>query len=264
MTRKILSNLASILNKVVKSREIPGSSLKDVKLSEVENKPEVAELSGVIIPINEDIFSPTIISSIRSEEYEQQEADKLPAIIKEGDRVLEIGAGIGYISSLVARDSRVSAIRVYEANPKLIPLILNIHKINNINNVEVFNGILSDDNINSKSKFYLREDFWASSLVKDPWEYEAVIDVPNVGFSHEINTFRPTLIICDIEGGELDLFVNGDLGSVERVYVEVHQEVLGGQGMKQLFDAMSEKGFHYDQWHSCGSVVLFSRIEEKL
>jgi FkbM family methyltransferase len=264
MTRKILTNLASILNKIVIWRKMSKSSLEDIKLTEVENKPEVVELSGIMIPINEDIFSPTIIHSIRSGEYEWQEADKLPAIIKEGDRVLEIGAGIGYISSLIARDSRVGAIRVYEANPKLIPLILNIHKINNINNVEVFNGVLSDNNINSESKFYLREDFWASSLVKDPWEYEAIIDVPNIGFSHEITTFRPTLIICDIEGGELDLFVNGDLGGVERVYMEVHQEVLGGQGMKQLFDAMSEKGFYYDQWHSCGSVVLFSRIEEKL
>lgn len=262
MASEILAKLKSILNNAVECRGIPENLLKNVKSNDVDNKPEVVELSGVIIPIDEDTFSSKIINAIRSGGYEKQEASRLPVIIKEGDRVLEIGAGIGYISSLVARDPRVSTIRVYEANPKLIPIILNVHKINNIDNVEVFNGVLTNNNLNSKSKFYLRKDFWASSLEKDPWEYETTIDVPNVGFAYEIETFQPTLIICDIEGGELNLFTNRDLGSVERVYMEVHQEVLGGHGMKRLFDAMSEKGFHYDQWNSCGSVVLFSRIDE--
>ena len=227
----------------------------------MKNEGEVVELSGISISINEDIFSQKMITVIRSGNYERQEASALPNIIKEGDRILELGAGIGYISSLVARDPRVLAYRAYEANPMLIPVILNTHEINSIDNVEVINGVLTDNNLNSKSKFYLREDFWASSLSEKPWAFEEIIEVPNFSFSNEVETFKPTLIICDIEGGELDLFVKGELGRTERVYMEVHQEVLGRQGMKRLFDAMSEKGFHYDTWSSCGNVVLFHKID---
>lgn len=217
-------------------------------------------LSGIKIPIDDRIFSPVIINSLESKEYEHQESSELPWIIEDGERILEIGGGIGYISALAARDKRTSSIRVYEANPFLIPLIKNIHRINCIEGVEVLNGVLSNNKNETKSKFYLRQDFWASSLKEKPWDYNEVIEVPNMSFSQEIKTFNPTLIICDIEGGELDLFQNSTLEGVNKVYMEVHQDVLGRRGMKSLFDVMSDKGFHYDQWHSCRSVVLFSFV----
>lgn len=100
-----------------------------------------------------------------------------------------------------------------------------------------------------------------ASLAKEPWDYDDTIDVQNASFSNEISAFNPTLIICDIEGGEVDLFVGAELKCVERVFMEVHQEVIGGLGMKRLFDAMSGKGFYYDQRHSCGDVILFSMLE---
>ena len=222
---------------------------------------ETVELSGVTIPLDHQIFSPKLIAAFRAGKYEQREAQALPDIIEEGDRILEIGAGVGYLSALAARDPRTAAVRVYEANPLLIPLINHVHKINNIDNVEVIHGVLSNAAAGSKSRFYLRRDFWASSLLEKPWDYERTVEVDNISFSGEIDDFQPTLIICDIEGGELELFRGGHLSGVERVYMEVHQEVLGGQGMKKLFDAMSENGFHYNQWHSCGNIVLFSRVD---
>ena len=256
------------MKNVIKKTAECGSSTKKILMDEkpmmVDDNPNpnAIVLSGVTIPIDENIFSPTVITAMRSGKYENRESHVLPNILKEGDRVLEIGAGVGYISTLAARDSRTAAIRVYEANPFLIPVIKNVHKINKVDGIEVINRVLSNSKPDSKSKFYLRKDFWGSSLAEEPWDYEGTIDVQNASFSKEIEAFNPTLIICDIEGGELDLFLGAELNRVERVYMEVHQEVIGGLGMKRLFEAMSDKGFYYNQWHSCGAVVLFSKVNE--
>jgi len=48
---------------------------------------------------------------------------------------------------------------------------------------------------------------------------------------------------------------------VKKVYMEIHQKVLGRRGVKRLFDAMSARMFHYDQNHSAGSVILFSHVD---
>jgi hypothetical protein len=33
--------------------------------------------------------------------------------------------------------------------------------------------------------------------------------------------------------------------------------------MKAVFDALSARDFHYDQWHSSHSVVMFSHVDRK-
>jgi FkbM family methyltransferase len=212
----------------------------------------------VKIPVYEDVFSPNLLKSFTDGKYEHQEARELGRIIQEGERILEIGAGVGFISTIVSRNPLTASVRCYEANPRLIPVIQEVHALNAVSNVEVRNGVLGHSG--ESATFYLRNDFWASSLSKGPFPYTGTVEVRCFDFNREIEEYRPTLIICDIEGGELELFESSVLSGVKKVYVEVHQRVLGRRGMLRLFQAMGLRGFHYDQHHSSGGVVLFSHI----
>jgi FkbM family methyltransferase len=212
----------------------------------------------VKIPVHEDVFSPNLLKSFTEGRYEQHEARELGRIIQQGERVLEIGAGVGFISTIVSRNPLTSSLRCYEANPRLIPIIREVHELNGVGNAEVRNGVLG--HAGGSATFYLRKDFWASSLSQGPFPYQETVEVPCFDFNREIEEYRPTLIICDIEGGELDLFEQAVLTGVKKVYLEVHQRVLGRRGMLRLFQAMGVRGFHYDQHHSSGSVVLFSHV----
>src|SRR5690349_11977328 len=85
------------------------------------------EVAGVVIPFDPAIISPTIRRAIVSGRFEAEEALQIPHIVRPGDRVLEIGAGIGFISTLLSRQRRVSRIVAVEANPNLLDFMVRLH-----------------------------------------------------------------------------------------------------------------------------------------
>lgn len=193
--------------------------------------------------------------------YESKEATQVEKLLKEGDRVLEIGSGLGFISTIAARDPKTEDVLCYEADPRLIPFIKSVHELNGIKKATVRNVALTTDLSQKELTFYVRKDFWGSSFSKAAGEYESTAIIPTQSFNEVVQQFRPTFIVCDIEGAELDLFFNASLFGVTRVLMEIHSRVLGRAGVKRLFDAMSARDFHYDEFHSHGSVVLFSHVK---
>lgn len=223
------------------------------------------EIQGIKLPHDKDVISQNIKNAIRNGSYEREESAELKKIIQKGERILEIGGGIGYISSLAAKSKQVEKICVIEANPNLIGYMQIVHQLNNVAEVadmEIVNGILTNDVTRGKyTTFYLRENFWASSLSPDPKNYVSTERVRIYGFNEMIERVKPTLIVCDIEGGETALFKNANLTGVEKVFIELHQWIVGKRNIKRIFEYFSARDFHYDWRHSSGNVVLFSHVD---
>ncbi len=219
------------------------------------------ECRGVKFPENEAILSTRVRESIEAGRYESKEAIQVEKLLKEGDRILEIGSGLGFISTIAARDPKTEDVLCYEADPRLISYIRSVHELNGIKKATVRNAALTTDLSQKELTFYVRKDFWGSSFSKAAGEYESTAIIPTQSFNEVVQQFRPTFIVCDIEGAELDLFFNASLYGVTRVLMEIHSRVLGRSGVKRLFDAMSARDFHYDEFHSHGSVVLFSHVK---
>ncbi len=93
---------------------------------------EIVELQGVRIAIDPAIMSDKIQRQIRNGKYERGEARNLPEIIEPGERLLELGGGIGFLSALAALQRRAEVIVVIEANPELIPVIRETHRLNGV------------------------------------------------------------------------------------------------------------------------------------
>ena len=75
----------------------------------------------MVIPDDPSVITPPIREAMLDGRFETEEASQIPAIVRPGDRVLEIGAGIGFISTLLARERRVARVIAVEANPDLSP-----------------------------------------------------------------------------------------------------------------------------------------------
>jgi FkbM family methyltransferase len=215
---------------------------------------------GVRFPDDPTIISPRIRESLQTGRYEKNEATQIEKVLEPGDRVLELGGGIGFISTIAALNANTEHVLCYEADPRLIDYIHSVHELNGVRKATVHHAALTTDCSQQERTFYVRKDFWGSSLSMSAGRFETTASVPVQSFNEVVEQFRPKFVVCDIEGAELDLFMNANLCGVTRVLLEIHTKILGRQGVKKLFDAMSARDFHYDQDGSNGSVVLFSHV----
>lgn len=223
---------------------------------------EWVKFRDVQIPIEPAMMSPKMIQVIRQGQYEAAEARHLPEILTAGDRLLELGGGVGFISSLAGRTGLVDSVTVYEAHPGFVSLIRKTHRANDVSGQAIW-GVVVAQKRSDTVPFYVRENFWASSLSPGPQKYMQVIQVPCFSFAEVRDTYHPTVVVCDIEGGEGDLFRNVDLDGINRVLLEVHKHVLGGRGLMRIFDFFSQEGFFYDPKFSSHSIVLFRRLGQQ-
>lgn len=221
---------------------------------------KILEIEGVRIPYDPSIITPKIARSIEKGRYENDEVTGTPKFIKPDDRVIELGAGIGFISSFIATSLGVKNVMCVEADPNLCKFIKKVHKENGITTAEIRNVVgLNDAGTLGTADFYVREPFWSSSL-DDEDEYVKSVKVPTVHLSSLIKEFKANTLIVDIEGGERDLFSPLDLSGIDKVFLEIHTRKIKRIGIKMCFDALSECGFAYDQQVSRGGSVLFRRI----
>ncbi len=225
----------------------------------VTNAPNIV-LRGVAIPDDPRVLVGAVRKAIVDGWYESAEANELKNLISEGERILEIGSAIGFMSTLMARDRRVSELLCFEANPKLIDFSRRVHELNNVKGVRVENAILTTDPSLKEVKFYLRDQFWSSST-SPKWGYQGETMVPTRQLFDVLADFKPSMIVCDIEGGEVDLFENADLAGIRSIMLEIHTEIVGRAAIRKLFDAMSRNNLVYDQKASNHNVVSFRRIE---
>lgn len=223
---------------------------------------DVIEHFGIRLRIEPDYMSPKLMEALRTGQYERAEARKIAKIVQPGDVVLEIGAGMGFITALMLKNANIARVVSFEANPQLIPKIQRTLADNGVGDqrFELHNAVLGAEETGTV-EFHIHQDFWASSLRKTTGTVRSC-PVPLMSFDGIIQAVRPTVIVCDIEGGEKALFSASDIAGVRNVYLEVHQRVLGPAGMRELFQLFHDRGFHYDQNHSSGAVILFSRIPD--
>ncbi|MEI4234613.1 hypothetical protein V8324_17260, partial [Roseovarius sp. D22-M7] len=77
---------------------------------------------GIRFPADARIITAKVARRLRRDMYETPEVTALSKVLRPGDRVLELGAGIGFLSSVVARGLDVAQITRVEANPRLYAL----------------------------------------------------------------------------------------------------------------------------------------------
>ncbi len=215
---------------------------------------EVIETNGIKVPFVPAIITPNIERPMRSNRYEGGEAAALRRILRPGDRVLELGAGIGLLSTLSAMVAGVERIVAVEANPDLIPLIHETHRLNGVTTVDLRNGIAGAQDAED-IPFYVRGDFWSSSMEPASRPYLREVSLPCFGIATLMADLRPTVIVCDIEGGESGLFDAVDMSGVRAVVIELHPKVYGAPERDRIIAILASKGLHLADSNTPGSTV---------
>ena len=86
--------------------------------------------------------SPTLRRILYSERYERSESRCAVVALSPDDVVLEVGSGLGYLSTICALRLGSERVHTYEADPGLIPRIRRHHALNGVA-PEVHNAMLA-------------------------------------------------------------------------------------------------------------------------
>jgi FkbM family methyltransferase len=209
------------------------------------SQPTLVEMEGIKLKIN-DYFSQSIKDNIYRGYYEIYELSIVKSQLSAHDIVLEIGAGIGFISTYCAKRIGSEKVFSYEANPDLEKHIQNTYQLNNVSpTLEI---CLVGNQI-GKQTFYLENNFWSSSIT--PWNQNAKpITVSAKSFNEEVRRHNPTFLIIDIEGGEYELFKKADFYNVKKIMMELHTKLIGVAKAKFVKDRLQEAGFQINENYS--------------
>ncbi|WP_323763458.1 FkbM family methyltransferase [Marinovum sp.] len=215
---------------------------------------------GMRVPRAVGITTGRIRAALRAETFERKECEAVLRVVNEGDRVLELGGGIGYVSTLMAVARKVTQLVTYEANPALIPHIRRMHEANGAEHIDLRNALLTplpSDPV----PFYVRRNILSSSLdgSVNPDGVLQTVDVDCHAVEAVLEEVKPDVLICDIEGGEADLLPAADWSCLRVAVIELHPQWIGQPGVQAVFDAMQRAGLTYFPRASEGKVVTFRK-----
>lgn len=205
--------------------------------------PEFADNFGVMLPLRHALITPDIAKEIYYGDYERKEAEIVTKRLEASDVVMEIGAGIGFLSAYCAKQIGSERVFAYDANPALMEIIDRTYEANGVQ-PSIRNAMLGQGA--GRARFFVEEEFWASTTVKEGTRNAQEIEVEQLDLNSEIARIRPSFLIVDIEGGETELFPLADLSGVQKICVETHPHILGNTGVTRLLNLLFERGFCLD------------------
>jgi len=203
-----------------------------------------AECLGVKVPGSRFLHEKRV-ERINAAEYEGHEIRGALHVVQEDDVVLEIGAGLGIVGAVIASNARPKSVHSFEANPDLIPTIERLYELNGLEGVNSVRNtvLLSDPERPASIPFHLRNSFLGSSLIEAQGRVRKTVDVPTASFGETSAELGATVLIMDIEGGELELLRHADLSQFRAAVLEFHPTAYGIEGMRECKQILTDAGF---------------------
>lgn len=218
-------------------------------------RPNTVRNHGVLLNSTSPLISNTIRRSIYDGGYESKECQLLSETLESDDRVLELGAGIGFIGSFCCRRLGSGAlVCCVEANPGLKLLAEETFALNNVKPVFVNAAVAHE---NGKQTLHVPDNFWSASTVRDRKGAREVV-VPTISLQSLLDDLQPTFLIVDIEGAECEL-LRHPLPCVKKLCVEIHPHITGDGAINDMIASLYLQNFIVDYRRSTPAVMFLRK-----
>ena len=222
-----------------------------------------ASYNGIKLSFDSPVVTPWIRDAIYKGFYESDECKLLRLYLDPSDVVLEIGAGIGLTSAIVASKTVIST--HIEANPRLIDLVITNISLNSSapgQHVVKEAAVTAVDSNTGRVDLHAGSNFWNAALVERDVHDEAIsqtaLYIRDV-FQEKDYSF----LIMDVEGYELEILDNNPLPhAIKKVMIELHPKVIGVDGVQKCISILESQGFSSIDT-SANSVYLL-RLDKSL
>jgi FkbM family methyltransferase len=196
-------------------------------------------IDGVTLISDRDRIPLYLRDLMYREVYEDTERNILLKILKQGQKVVELGTGLGFISMLAARICGPENVNTYEANLTIEPLIRENFRLNGVEPRLHMRAVTRDGR---KLSFNAADNIISSSSFERGVSGKA-LEIDSVAFSEVLRIHSPDVLIMDIEGGEYELLMSAHLGPIKHILVELHPHIIGQEKVDEIRSHLAAKGF---------------------
>ncbi|MFC6687899.1 FkbM family methyltransferase [Jhaorihella thermophila] len=171
--------------------------------------------------------------------YEQHECELVKAHLRPGDRVLEIGCGIGLVSILATKVCGEGNVFSHEANPEMEQVIRANYALNGLTPNLTMRAVTAD----GRDLTFHRQDNVLSSSIYDRGLGAQQITIPSTAINDALAAAKANVVIMDVEGAEEELLPAADLSAVQTMIIEMHPHIIGENRVRALCDDLVARGF---------------------
>lgn len=219
-------------------------------------RPSIFRLDGVKLDVS-SLPLRHYRSAIYRGGYERRERTVIRATLDKDDQVLEIGAGVGLVSTLCCKilgaDSKVVAV---EANPLLTDISAATYRLNGVA-PHFYNAFVGLGN--GEREFLCSNQILTSSAYKSDAGTAEPVAVAQIDLLELLQRHRASYLVMDVEGGESELLPMVAKSDVRKVCVEMHPHYVGDQKVSDAISTMLVAGFSLAIDKSIGRVLFFYR-----
>ena len=233
--------------------------MMDTRMSKPE-APPVHEfyLNGLSLRLPGGLATPSIVEKLADGSYEADEARAADRCVRPGFRVLELGAGIGYVTALCAMRTDPANVMSVEANPDLLPVIETNLARNGLSGVTLIHGAATGPvEEGAAAEFAISDGYTGSSL---DGRGGRAVQVPLVSIHDLIRAHKPHVVLMDVEGAEADMFNRLWKCPLRFCVLELHPKKYPARTIKKIVDLMSAMDMTYDPVTSRGKVLGFRKV----
>ena len=221
----------------------------------------VFNLFDLELEVDDEQLSEPIQRGLTRGWYEVDEVGLIRYAVKPGDRVIDMGAGLGVTAMVAARIVGSEAVWAFEANPGLIPMLKRNVARNNVG-LKIENAVLLPRRraeAERTLRLNLGAEFWGSSVVSQDRSAKAV-DVPTQCLEDAIAAHRANVLVMDIEGLEVEILETAILTGIDKIIVEIHYDKVGRERTNQAIFGLAKKGLQIDLNRAYRGVLLIDRV----
>jgi len=218
----------------------------------------VYRLNGVELGLPPGLANDALIEKLADGSYEADEARAVDRCVRPGLRVLELGAGLGYVGTLAALRTQPENVFSIEANPDLLPVIRANHARNGVSDVSLMHGaVVGHAAEGEAAQFHIAAGFTGSRLGAKGGRQ---VEVPLIGFHDLLRAHRPHVVLMDVEGAEAAYFDRPWKCPLRFCVMEIHPRQYGADVVKHIIDQMSAMDMTYDPVTSRGKILGFRKV----
>jgi FkbM family methyltransferase len=201
-------------------------------------RPRVIEISGVTLDVDRRRLPKSVVRALYKETYEDREAALVQHVLTPDDRVLEIGAGIGFISLLCAKRCGAASVLSYEANPDNEALIRRNFELNDLH-PQLRNRAIACSN--DERELFIEPNILSTGFINRGHGRAKVVQCDAI--ADVVQEFQPNCLVMDVEGAEIDLLPAAPLEGITKIILETHARIVGDAAIRGLDIYLQSQGF---------------------